>query len=554
MTEQPRRLENKLAALFGLLSIVIATLLICRADLAYNQVFDEGAHIACGMEWLSHGKYTYETLHPPLARVATAILPYAAGARSQGHSDMAVEGTAIINRDGRYAHNLLLSRLGILPFFWLTCLLSYLFMLAYFSAWHGAISVFFLSFCPVVLAHSAVATTDAPLMATFLAAVLGFAIYLRSPTLPRALLASVCLGIACVTKFSAIPFFVVTSAILVGQHMYRHREFLRPLRRLLFVGVCSLPILWAAYRFSYHPLFTPADTYPKAQVKLDAMSARNRSFLTKVNVPAPELFRGMYLIKQNGDGTLPRYGYLLGRLYTGGNPAFFPVALFIKTPIAMLLLCLAGVGIAWRFYRLKINEEVVVLFSGLVGPLLVGVLGNMNIGLRHILPVYPFLGMFASIAVVSMWSRRGAHGQLVRGLVFVLLIWNVTSCLLAAPQYLSYFNEFAASRPGHFLVDSDLDWGQDFYKLESKLSGVPPADVSVDYFGDGTIARHESAQWHTLKAGEHPTGWVAVSETRYEEHPELFTWLSEKPFTWVGRTIRLYHVAMPANTNVDTSG
>ena len=71
-----------------------------------------------GMEWLSLGTYNYEALHPPLARAATALPLYLEGLRSQGHKDMAVEGSALL-ATGDYQHNLLLSRLGVMPFFWL---------------------------------------------------------------------------------------------------------------------------------------------------------------------------------------------------------------------------------------------------------------------------------------------------------------------------------------------------------------------------------------------------------------------------------------------------
>jgi dolichyl-phosphate-mannose--protein O-mannosyl transferase len=251
-SDKPRR-RGLAAVLFAAMSMLLASVLIVKADLAYNQTFDEGAHVACGMEWLTHGTYTYETLHPPLARIATAILPYLFGARSQDRAHMAEEGTALFNLHGAYAHNLLLSRLGMLPFFWLACLLIFLFMRSHFSPWHGTIAVFLLSFCPVALSNSALATTDAPLMATFLAAVLSFSLYLNRPTLLYGLLAGACVGLACVTKFSAMPFFLLSAAVLIVHRIVRHRQVLKPLRQILLVGLLTIPVFWAAYRFPSRP-------------------------------------------------------------------------------------------------------------------------------------------------------------------------------------------------------------------------------------------------------------------------------------------------------------
>ena len=533
-------LNSELAAvILSLISVLLTSVLIVRADTAYNQTYDEGAHIACGMEWLTHGTYTYETLHPPLGRVATAIVPYLFGARSQDRRIMAEEGTAILDLNGRYVHNLLLSRLGMLPFFWLTCLLAYLYMRGSFSAWHGAVSVLLLSFCPVVLAHSALATTDAPLMAMFMAAVLSFALYLKRPTLAHGLLAGATVGLACVTKFSAMPFFLLSAAILILHRVLRYRQVLQPVRQILIVGVLTLPIFWAAYRFSFAPLFTPQNTYDKAQTKLDAMSPGRRALLTKTRVPAPELFRGLYLTKQNGDGTLIRYGYLLGQTYVGGRWDFFPVGVLTKTPLAMILLCGLGFGLSvWR-WRTDELDKTIVLFAGVAGPLVIGVTGKINIGLRHVLPIYPFLAMFGAIGALWLW-QQGRYQIVGRVAVVLLLIWSVESCVAATPEFLPYFNELVEVNRGHVLVDSDLDWGQDYYKLETRLKDVSPSDVWVDYFGDETLAKHESTQWHVLEAGQRPQGWVAVSETRFEEHPELYGWLVNSSYTWVGRSIRLY--------------
>jgi hypothetical protein len=117
----PALRHRRIAAAIALFAVLLSTFFITRTYDAYNQTFDESAHIACGMEWLSSGTYRYETLHPPLARAATALLPFLHGARSQGRSSMLDEGNAILNLHGDYKKNLTLSRLGVLPFFWFLC-------------------------------------------------------------------------------------------------------------------------------------------------------------------------------------------------------------------------------------------------------------------------------------------------------------------------------------------------------------------------------------------------------------------------------------------------
>ena len=56
--------------------VLIASLRIALTYTVFNHTSDEPNHIACGMEWLQYGTYTFETQHPPLARVAAALGPY----------------------------------------------------------------------------------------------------------------------------------------------------------------------------------------------------------------------------------------------------------------------------------------------------------------------------------------------------------------------------------------------------------------------------------------------------------------------------------------------
>src|SRR5215469_13381434 len=106
--------------------VLLGSLRIVSTYDVFNQTWDEPAHIACGMEWLQKGVYEWEPQHPPLARVATALFPYLIGLRSndpppQGRYGKFLDGAAILYSGGHYDRNLALSRLGILPFFWLGC-------------------------------------------------------------------------------------------------------------------------------------------------------------------------------------------------------------------------------------------------------------------------------------------------------------------------------------------------------------------------------------------------------------------------------------------------
>ena len=521
--------------------VAIASVLIVRADVAYNQTYDEGVHIACGMEWLSLGTYNYETLHPPLARAATATLLYLSGIHSEGHHVMAVEGTALLNTRNKYRHNLLLARLGIVPFFWLSSLLIFRWMRQNFDDVPAALAVILFCFCPVVLAHDALATTDAPFMAMFSLSVIVFAHFLEVPSYRLGALAGLSLGLATLTKFTELPFFVVVAFVLLVQYRLSDRKLLPLGKPLALGGLAMCLLLWAVYHFSTGPLFTPQMIDPKVEAKLTQMPPWKQALLLEVKLPAPELFRGIYRAVLTGSKQR-RNAFVLGEDYQGGRWYFFPVAILSKTPIALLLL--ACIGIAGRLEGKHIRAPTTaVLLGGIIGPMLIGVLGNINLGVRHVLPIYPFLAMLGALGVEKLRQTASSLSGLRRGLAALLVGWQIVVCLLAVPQFLPYFNEAAMPFFGKILVDSDLDWGQDLYRLESRLATTDPSQVYLAYFGDGAIVRHQSAAWNTLTPEQRPTGWVAISETIAQEHAREFGWLGQQPFERVGRSIRLYHFA-----------
>jgi len=166
----------------------------------------------------------------------------------------------------------------------------------------------------------------------------------------------------------------------------------------------------------------------------------------------------------------------------------------------------------------------------------------MNIGLRHILPVYPFVAMLASLAVVEFYKirTRPALQLIARTIVLLLLAWNLETCLHTSPDFLAYFNEWAASDPSYFLVHSDLDWGQDVKRLSHTLQQLNVDRVSLVLLGDQDLQRAHLPPFQYLKPSENPGGWIAISEYWLKECPG-YRWLEPSKYTPVGHSIRLYH-------------
>jgi hypothetical protein len=525
--------------------VLIASIRIIATYTVFNHTADEPAHIACGMEWLDKGVYRWEPQHPPLARVATALGPYLLGVRSQGTAwtdrySMFHEGSAILYRDHHYDLTLALARLGILPFFWIACLVVYWWGKRYFGAAVGALAVFLFSFLPPVLAHAGLATTDMALTAFLGAAFLSGLVWMEQPTRTHAIWFGASSGLMILSKFSCLAFFPASAAVALAWYLFSERPKMARLARAvrerlpsfgLAVLVACL-LIWAGYRFS-----------------------SGKVEFANLRLPAPEIFRGIQqVIEHHARG---HHAYLLGQRSDRGWWYFFEVALGVKTPLAFLIPL--GFGVALALPRQQRYRRLWLPLAFAAGILLVGVFSRINIGLRHVLPVYIGFAVLTAVAVVRLLELTETR-KWVRIALPLLVVWLAGSSLLSHPDYLAYFNELGGSEPEKILVDSDLDWGQDLKRLAERLHeagarevtflpaiivdladlerehGFPPIRDKVDVL-------RPNPGWNAVEA----TCWKELRLGLGDEHPEVTLWPDRaKPLERVGKSILLYYFPYPA--------
>ena len=514
----------------------------------FNQTWDEPAHVAAGMQWLDQGRYTYEPLHPPLARVLVALGPRLAGIRSAGHESVWIEGNSILYAGGRYDRNLALARLGVLPFFFLAGLVVFAWARRIGAASEAVWAVLLFTTLPPVLGQAGIATTDMAVTATIVLAIYCLTLWLDRATPARSLALGLTLGLALLSKLSALLFLPAAGvAVALCRRGERGRIERGPGRtrttRLRLTYAAALLTVWAGYRFAVGPLTAPEASPAAAEsapsTPLDRV-ARARVF------PAPALFEGLgQLAAKNRAG---HKSYLLGEVRSTGWWYFFPVALGVKTPLPFVLLTGAGIVAALRGSsdtdrRRRIEPAAIALAM-----LLVCLPSRINIGLRHVLPMYPFLAIVAGMGVVALWrAQRGRPAA--RALAVLLVGWQLAASARAHPDYLAYFNELAGSHPERILIDSDLDDGQDLKRLADTLRARRIPAVSLAYAGSATVAEHGLPPVHWLEPHRPATGWVAASLYSIKlgslDRPghDDFAWLERyQPVALVGRSIRLYYI------------
>ena len=472
----------------------IASLRIVSTYTVFNHTVDEPAHFACGLEWLDKGVYRYETQHPPLARVAGAFLPYLAGVRSHGAQSRDQEGVLDLYTGDQYDRTLSLARLGILPFFWLAALVVFVWGRRYFGDLVAVVAAGLFTFLPPVLAHAGLATTDMPLTAFVGASFLAGLLWVETPNLRYSLLFGVCTGLAVLSKFSSLLFLPAAFATALVWYFCSERPGAglvarSAMRRVLPFGLAvatGVLVIWAGYRFSYG--------------KVD---------FTAIKLPAPELFDGIKTVLYHNEKG--HKSYLLGRVNDHGWLYYYPVVLGVKTPLAFLALLFFGSAICLKQRRKNPASWLPLAFS--LGILFFALFSRINIGVRHILPVYMGFSIVAAVGAVRMLEmvRPGGWAAWTLGLS---VLWIMASSAIAHPDYIPYMNELAGSEREKVLIDSDLDWGQDMKRLAKRLREVGAREVAFNPFIiDYLEAKQGFPRINPMSPDAPSPGWNAASLT-----------------------------------------
>ena len=524
-------LERRSTALAVAL-VLLASLRIVSTYTVFNHTMDEPAHIACGMEWLDRGVYRWEPQHPPLARALSAVGPYLLGVRSQGTPktdllSMWREGTAILYHGQRYDLTLSLARLGILPFFWIACAAVYVWSRRLFGRAVAVLGLFLFTFLPPVLAHAGLATTDMALTGLLAAGFVAGIGWLERPSVKAGAAFGALTGLMTLSKFSGLVFFPAAAAIALAGYFVVERPGWRDVVgaariRLASFGlavVVGCLVVWAGYRFSFGEIG-----------------------FAHLQLPAPELFAGLQQVREHNAVGHP--AYLLGARSQTGFWAYYLVALGVKTPLAFLALLAVGVASLWRKRERSVRPWTPLAFSA--GILLVAMFSNINIGIRHILPVYAGFSVIAAVGLARM-LESGPTRKWAAWAGPVLALWLAASSLWSHPDYLPYFNELAGSQPEKILVDSDLDWGQDHKRLERRLDELGVKEVAFDrYLYGDPIWQRGFPVVHRLAKAAPSVGWNVVGVSLWKS-TDLVEWPDRfEPRERVGKSFLLWYFEPPS--------
>jgi tetratricopeptide (TPR) repeat protein len=262
--------------------------------------------------------------------------------------------------------------------------------------------------------------------------------------------------------------------------------------------------IWIAYGFRYTAIPSGVIQLPMEQQLANANAHFIRplvEFLTRFHLfPEAWIYGHLDIFQQLGRDT-----YLFGENRIGaGFWLYFPVAFLVKTPLPTILILIATLAL-WFLPRNKKPAEIFLLIPALIYFGL-AIWSRMNIGLRHVLPIYPFLFVLAGGTAAELWQSKN---KVLRAVPLIAAVWLALSTLIAWPNYLSFFNEsIGGSHNGYkVLLDSNLDWGQDLKGLKRWMDEHDVPRIQYLYFGIYNVA---VPRYYGINADFLPGSWVAT--------------------------------------------
>jgi hypothetical protein len=325
------------------------------------------------------------------------------------------------------------------------------------------------------------------------------------------------------SKFSFVVFFPVAALVMAGIHFAQRSDRSSSLRlaQIAAAAVLAFVMVWSAYKFSVGVLDV-------------GMRPAWQRIAIRYRIPAPQFFAGLHMVHRHS--VAGHWAYLFGESRRHGWWYYFPVVIFFKTPLAFLVASAAGIV---RMVRSRSAEAAGVAIAPMA-MLVPAMASGINIGVRHVLPMFPLLTICAACAVIALWRWS-------RVAVIVLLAWYFVATALAHPDYMSYFNEAACGHPERIAANSNLDWGQDLLRLADVVRRERIEHLYVAYSGSADWQRFVP-QGRQLPPLTPVHGWVAISENE-----RVFLWptADQAPYAWlraykpvrrVGKSIWLYRI------------
>ena len=584
-----------------------------------SATFDEVAHIGAGYTYLKYQDGRLNPEHPPLVK-DLAALPLMFMNLNFDKSEpfwtwenvndrQWAAGNHLLYEAGNKPDRILFaSRLPTMILAIIFGWMLFSWVSSYYGKKVGLLTLFFFVTSPTFIAHSRFVTTDLGAAFGFFLGIIYFIKFLERPDWKSAVWLGVILGFVMLVKFSLI-LLLPTYLVLVGIWLWVARtagnenprrgravsqydpDIMRDgvkefsghavwalFSKLIFAGFIALASIYVVYAF--HVWNYPQDQHIrdvkyilgdykiKSLASLDVWLVEN-----KLTRPLGHYLYGFLMVARRTAGG--NTAYFMGELSSKGWWSYFPTLAILKEQLALWIF--AAIALFWSTSQIKksgwflanlqewLRDNFVIATSIVFISIywISSILNPLNIGVRHVLPTFPFL-YFLTARGIMRWLRNTNYLRPAPKyfFMFFLLFLMALDILLSFPAYLSYYNVLGGGlRYGYKVAtDSNYDWGQDLKRLKIWAEKNNVDKVYLDYFGGGSPKYYLGEKFEPWWSAKGPPpvlggveGYFAVSLnslTGNQARPvgdivikpeDTYSWLKSKtPVARAGSSILIY--------------
>jgi Dolichyl-phosphate-mannose-protein mannosyltransferase len=475
-----------------------------------SQTWDEAYHILAGYRYWQAADFGINSEHPPLVKLlATVPLLLMRFVPPHAPAGSAKQEGFVDAREFLYSNNpariLVSCRLAASLLTLLLALLVFEAGSRMFEPAAGILALALVVFEPNILAHGSLVDTDAAAACGFLAAVYAFYRYVQRPSALRLVECGLVAGVCLAVKHSGVLLFPILSLLALSEvlpgrsasseeqpnvpptYSALFSRLLKLMGALSVVGLLAWAVLWGVYGFRFSARPVPLQmTPPLADYIRGVGHPPLRNHMEAATILALDhgkLFPESYLYGLADVLTVsegPRPTFIFGRLYPTARWYYFPCTILIKSTLGFLILLALSV-FSKSIRSIKYRREVLFLVIPVVTYLAVSMTSGLNVGVRHILPVYPFLILLAAAGGVALARRNRIWLSVIGVLVFL----HAASSIRAFPNDMAYSNEAwgGTAKTYRVLSDSNVDYGQGLMAAKDYLVKHQIRDCWFAYFG-----------------------------------------------------------------------
>ncbi len=492
-----------------------------------SPTMDEPFHTLAAAEYAIAGTYHANLEHPPLVKLLSGYAIRAAGARAPRMDVPFSMKTAEQPRPFSFSAALppetlfTVARSPVAALFFVLVVAVGAAVRHFAGRIAGLLAAALVAFEPNLVAHAGVVHTDLAASLGFFGTIVLGLLALEKRSLLLWAAAGAALGASLAAKFSCVLLVPVVSVLaLVGLLVERRaaaregrRPSFRPLLGLVLAGAVSLATLLGVYAVAMRNM-TPADARGAVETFLASRQAAPGTVARVLAVSRVSKEAGHYVAGLAGIAVQNETGggvnYLRGRLSVDGFWDYFFVAFAVKSALGFLA-AVAGAALLAAVRRDRLTLAVWAFVLPSLYLFLTGMATSYNIGIRHMLPVYPLLAAAAVLVAFRGLPPRAAAAALTAAVAV-----QAAETLAVHPSEMSFFNAAAGGPSNGFawLNDSNLDWGQDLGRLAASLrASGEESRTTVAYFGGADPTYYlPKATLFDPATSRVPAGRYAVSE------------------------------------------